>query len=286
MRLSVPSIALLALLLVAPNVHAAGAGWLDSVDEAMQQARATDRYVLVDLYADWCGWCKTLEKEVFTTQVFRDFAKDFVLLRVDVEDGGEGSRLQVRYGVSSLPTMLILDAGGIQVGTVPGYSPAPAYVAALRTEVQKYRASLQYFEQARTSRDPAAIEKLARTLHQRGDGGRAAVLYERLIEGVGSGSPILAQMHFLLGDAQRLAGDYAAAATATDRARALATRQANAPLIEETELLAAQIAQDAGDCDRAETSLRRFLEAHPQSPRRKQAKKVLGALERGDLTCS
>ncbi len=286
MQSNIRTLLLVLTLVLATDVSADEFRWLNRVDDAVRQARTTDRLILVDLYADWCGWCKTLERDVFTTKTFRDFAKDYVLLRVDVEDRGEGSRLQVQYKVSSLPTMLIIDADQIHVGSVPGYSPAPAYVASLRAEVQRYRASLLYFEQAHTSPDPAVLEKLARTLHQRGDGARAVVLYRRLLEGLRGGSPVMGQMQFLLADAERLAGDFAAAGSAVDRARTLAAQQSNAALQEEAELLAAQIAQDAGNCEQAESTLRRFIEAHPQSPRRLQAKKVLGALERGDLTCS
>ena len=68
----------------APEAPAASA-WHQRTDEAFAAARQSGKPVLVDLYARWCGWCRTMEREVFTQEKFRAYAERFVLLRVDVE---------------------------------------------------------------------------------------------------------------------------------------------------------------------------------------------------------
>ena len=142
---------LCALLAFAPGAAVAESGsWLTSVDEAFAAARDGDRYVLVDLYAEWCGWCKVLEREVFTSPEFRDFTRDMVLLRVDVDDGGEGSRLQARYKANSLPTTLILDANMVKIGEVKGYAPTPQFIAAVRSEVKEFEAMLEFFDRVKS----------------------------------------------------------------------------------------------------------------------------------------
>ena len=35
-------------------------------DEALSRARSEKRILLVDVYTDWCGWCKKLDREVFS----------------------------------------------------------------------------------------------------------------------------------------------------------------------------------------------------------------------------
>lgn len=160
---------------------AAPGNWAADPDEALERARQNGAYVLVDLYADWCGWCKVLEREVFTTDAFRQFSAGYELLRVDVEDGAEGSALQATYGVSSLPTMLILDGEGIKVGAVSGFFPTAQYIDNLSRQIIHYEASLAHFDQVRASGDLEALRGIAELLHRRRDGKRAQVLYDRMM---------------------------------------------------------------------------------------------------------
>ena len=39
-----------------------------SYEDALARARAEKRLLLVDVYTDWCGWCKKLDREVFGGQ--------------------------------------------------------------------------------------------------------------------------------------------------------------------------------------------------------------------------
>lgn len=257
--------------------------WLSHPDEAKTSAKKGGQYILVDLYADWCGWCKKLEHEVFTSDAFRQFAKDFVLLRVDVEDRGVGSKLQADYRISSLPTMLVLDARGIEVGTVSGYFPTAGYIQALRRQIGRYEGSLKHFEQARSSGDLSALRNLAEVLHRRRDGERAAVIYDRMLSLDNTPHERLLVLTMAI-DAQRIAGDFSRARRTAGEATELATSLEQPVLSEQVELLIAQIAQDTGDCDQAEQSLQTFLRAHPKSPMRRQARQLLSAL-RNEAAC-
>jgi len=278
---------LLALLMWAPSAAAAptpGPLWQHDLAKVQAQARANGHFILVDLYAEWCGWCKTLERKVFSTSDFQAFAAHFELLRVDVEDGAVGSRMQGTYGVDSLPTLLILDAGGIQVGAVSGYLPLAQFIEAVRQEVARYEETLERFERLRAGGEPAALRALAETLHRRRDGGRAAVLYDHLLA-LERPEPERLLLLTMATDAQRLGGDLARARKTAAMAHALAARLDQPILAEQVELLEAQIAQDAGDCDHAEKSLKSFLSAHPQSPMRWQARDLLTALHEQTTTC-
>ena len=36
-------------------------GW----EEGVNATQASGKYMLVDVYADWCGWCKKMDREVY-----------------------------------------------------------------------------------------------------------------------------------------------------------------------------------------------------------------------------
>ncbi len=272
---------LCAVLVMAPGIAMAGDdAWLTSVDEAFAAARAGDRYVLVDLYAEWCGWCKVLEREVFTSRELRDFSRDMVLLRVDVDDGGEGSELQARYQANSLPTTLILDADMVKVGEVNGYAPTPRFVASIRRELAEYEAMLELFARVKRGGDIALMRRLAEDFHGRGDGARAAALYQAMLERTASGNGA-AWLHYLAADAYRLAGQFARAESSLMRALEIAGA-GDPNLRESLDLLRFHIAHDSGDCGAAVASLERFLKSHPGSGFTSQARRTLAAIRRGE----
>ena len=64
-------------------------GWLDDLEKAKAQAKAENKKILLDFTgSDWCGWCKKLDKEVFSQQAWKDYAaKHLVLVEVDFPRG-------------------------------------------------------------------------------------------------------------------------------------------------------------------------------------------------------
>jgi len=256
--------------------------WLTSVEEAVERAVRDDRYILVDLYADWCGWCKVLEEKVFSTPEFRKFTRDFILLRVNVDDGAEGSELQARFGVAGLPTTLMMDARLVRIGTVAGYAPPEEFIQKLAAELENYRQLMRYYEQMRHSDDSAVLRALAEELHSRGDGARAAVVYEQVGRRMGPDTDGAAWLHYLIADAHRLGRQFDEAERALKKARAMSGALGDRELAERIDLLSFYIAQDQGDCAKAQASLERFLKEHPRSTHRREVRRTLEALKSGD----
>jgi thioredoxin 2 len=82
--------------------------------------------VVVDLWAPWCGPCRMVSPAL--AQVAADMAGRLKLVKVNVDDS---PRLQQRFGVQSIPTLLVMREGKVtsrQVGAVP---------AALRSWVEQ-----------------------------------------------------------------------------------------------------------------------------------------------------
>ncbi len=136
------------LLVLAPLVmlspgqaHAQQIKWRDW-NSGLKEATVSKRPILVDVYTDWCGWCKRMDRDVYSRRDVRDYlSRRFVTIRLNAEAdqpaGYEGrvytSRtLASRFRVTGYPTTIFLHAEGDHVANVPGYVPADRFLLLLR----------------------------------------------------------------------------------------------------------------------------------------------------------
>lgn len=91
--------------------------WFDGgFEQAQAQAQATAKLIFVDVGAYWCPPCHELDEKTFTDERVGEWlAKHAVALHIDAEKG-EGVELVQRYHVQAYPTLLMLDATGIEKG--------------------------------------------------------------------------------------------------------------------------------------------------------------------------
>ena len=109
--------------------------WFDSFDAAMRESAKTGKPVLASFTgSDWCHYCIDLDKHVFSTDSFQQWAHDHVvLLKVDfprrshqtAELKRQNKELAARYHVHGYPTILFLDSEGEVLGKM-GYQKNPA----------------------------------------------------------------------------------------------------------------------------------------------------------------
>lgn len=56
-------------------------GWTEDQPKALAQAKAEKKLVFMDFTgSDWCVWCKKIDKDVFATPEFKQYAKDHLVL--------------------------------------------------------------------------------------------------------------------------------------------------------------------------------------------------------------
>ena len=82
-----------------------------------QEVVKSEKPVLVDFYADWCGPCKIIEPII--NQLSREYDGKVKFVKVDTDANQE---LAVQFGIMSIPTVMFFSKGKVEdivIGAVP-----------------------------------------------------------------------------------------------------------------------------------------------------------------------
>jgi len=101
-------------------------------EDVLAKSKAEGKPVFIDFSTDWCGWCRELEKKVFTQASVAELMKALINVHIDAEKG-EGPDLAKRYGVHGFPSLVIVDAQGDEIDRIVGYLPP----AEFKVEVER-----------------------------------------------------------------------------------------------------------------------------------------------------
>ncbi len=155
------------VLLLGNTAPAPGIRWERQFDQALKKARASHKPVLVDFWAEWCGWCHRLDKTTYVDPVVTRQGEDFVAVKVNTEGGPREVEIAARYDVSSLPTILFLTPYGRQVARLNGFQGPgefPRTMERAKEQAQKLMAWEADLE--RNPKDAAALAGLGVHLYE------------------------------------------------------------------------------------------------------------------------
>ena len=93
--------------------------WIFKLQDALNLSAKTGRPVMADFYADWCGWCKKLDKDTYTDPDVITKSKYFVCVKLNADTARDES---AKYKVRGLPTIVFLDAEGKVLDQIVGYT--------------------------------------------------------------------------------------------------------------------------------------------------------------------
>jgi thioredoxin-related protein len=121
--------------------------WL-SWEKALEKNSVEKRKIIVDVYTDWCGWCKKMDTSTFQNPVIVDYVKDnFYAVKFNAEKkediefnnkvykyvSGFGRRgyhelaNEIMNGRMSYPTVVFLDENQNVIQPIPGFQDAKTF---------------------------------------------------------------------------------------------------------------------------------------------------------------
>lgn len=110
--------------------------------DGIAEAKKTNKKILVDVYTDWCGWCKKMDKEVYANKDITAYLADrYVVVKLDAEsdsrityDDKAMSEMQLAqaFGVNGYPTTIFMRADGMAITLVPGYIRAETFIKVIK----------------------------------------------------------------------------------------------------------------------------------------------------------
>jgi len=120
--------------------------WEEAV--ALSKTETNPKKIFVDVYTDWCGWCKKMDKDTFQNHEVAAYMKEnFYMVKMDAEgkepieyDGKtfkfvpQGRRgyhelaAALLQGKMSYPTVIFLDEERKMLSPVPGYQKVKPFL--------------------------------------------------------------------------------------------------------------------------------------------------------------
>jgi thioredoxin-related protein len=121
--------------------------WL-KFEEAVAANQSDPKMLLVDVYTDWCGWCKKMDKETFTDpEVVKYVNENFYAVKLNAEDtkrtfdfmGKKFSEAQLAAAmrVRSYPNFVVIEPTLQNIAQLPGYRPADAFLEGINELIEK-----------------------------------------------------------------------------------------------------------------------------------------------------
>ena len=140
------AVALIGLGLVAyTQLGSSGKGgsvtWV-TFNEGLTKAKAENKKVVLDVYTDWCSWCKKMDAEVYTDPAVAKLLQEkFVAIKLNAEASSSISYDNNSYtnaefsqalGVTGYPATVFFGTDTKPITLLPGYVDAERFATILR----------------------------------------------------------------------------------------------------------------------------------------------------------
>jgi len=107
--------------------------WTDDLTRARQAARAENKKLMIDAWAEWCAACRELDEKTFSRDEVRAALQDHILVKLDFTRKSEKNELlKKELAIIGMPTVIFLDPQGAEIKRFSGFLGPQEFLALLR----------------------------------------------------------------------------------------------------------------------------------------------------------
>lgn len=99
--------------------------WFRDFKTAQTYALKENKLILMDFWATWCGPCRSMESELWSSEEFKSISDHFVTLKIDIDNN---KALAMKYNVSSIPKVVVANVAGEPIIDKTGFSNSSEYM--------------------------------------------------------------------------------------------------------------------------------------------------------------
>ena len=119
----------LALALPTGTLASDGIQW-ESYQKGVARGKAEKKKVFLNFYADWCQYCKIMEKETFqNSTVIAYINRNFIPIKINSD---KDKKTAIDFNITGLPSTWFLSEKGDRIGNRPGFISAKEMLSLLK----------------------------------------------------------------------------------------------------------------------------------------------------------
>ena len=101
--------------LVLTSQHMGGIEWIPYDESIIAKAVEEKKPMIIDFYADWCGPCVAMEKEVFTDPEVIKLSRNVINMRLDLTKVKQfHNEVMRKYQIRGIPTAVFINRQGVE----------------------------------------------------------------------------------------------------------------------------------------------------------------------------
>lgn len=111
-------------------------------DDGVTASKKSSKKMVVDVYTDWCGWCKKMDSGTYGEKKVSEYInKEYVAVKLNAESRNKVSfmgealseqELSMGFGITGYPATIFLDENQKPITVLPGYVDAQEFLHILK----------------------------------------------------------------------------------------------------------------------------------------------------------
>jgi TolA-binding protein len=252
--------------------------WTHTLSAGLAQASLENKLIIVDLVADWCGWCRQMETQTWANPKIIQLTQQYVFLRLNGEKEKDGIELVEKFQVDGYPTVMLLNADGTEFERFEGFMSADQFLTRLNTSLANPQTLGNLIAQEKKSGDDLSVRfKVGQALFRRNAFKDAQLRFQKIADQDPENKSHLVESALLmLALCQASQDDLPASLATVERFQKSYPESEKLP---EASLLSIDLLLRNGLRDQAKAKAQDFLKAYPNHRLAATAKRLLSEAE-------